>query len=364
MKVNHLIFQIHKWSGFLIAVVIILIALTGSLLVFLDEIDEDLSPEIKFVSPLPQKLPIDKIIASVRAKQPEVVVKGINVGRNLDRAFEIELELNHQRYTAQVNPYTAEVLDISPSRFYLVNFIYSIHTSLLIPPWGDLLVALTAWLFTVSSVTGLWVQRKFLFRVFRIGIRRNKSTKTAYSDLHKLTGTLSILTNVILGATGIYISLYAFDPKFLKNEKHLHTKLSFPLPYSLDSLVNHSSSEIAGFEPDYISFQRDEKQEIVVYGKIPYGNSLYTPKYSSASLAYHVTNGRLIEKSDLRKKGFWEQFSAFGHEFHYGKYAGLTSRIIYFLGGLLPVVLAISGMVIWWKKSQKSRKPTSLISKV
>jgi uncharacterized iron-regulated membrane protein len=309
-------------------------------------------------------VPIDKIIASLKTKQQDAVIKGINVGRNLDRAYEIGLELNHQMYTAQVNPYTAEVLDISPSRFYLTNFIYSIHTSLLIPPWGDLLVALTAWLFTVSSLTGLWVQRKFLFRVFRIGIRRNKSTKTAYSDLHKLTGTLSILTNVILGATGIYISLYAFDPKFLKNENHFHPKLSFPLPYSLDSLVNHSSTEIAGFNPIYVSFQHDENQAIVVYGKIPYGNSLYTPKYSSASLTYHVTNGGLIEKSDLRKKGFWEQFSAFGYEFHYGKYAGLTSRIIYFIGGLLPVVLALSGLVIWWKKSQKSRKPTKPFQKL
>ncbi len=353
MNVNRFIYQTHKWLGLLIASVLVIVGLTGSLLVFLDEVKQ-IDGQDQPVSVRAHRLSLDELIAQVRRQQPEKTLRGIDFVREPTLAYRVNLSQNGTNYTAAVDPYTGLVLTLYKSDSSLTGWIYRLHTSLALPPWGDLIVALTASLFTLSSLTGLWVQRKFLGRVFHIGIRRNKSIKTAYSDTHKLVGTLSLCTNLILGITGIYISLYAFDVEFLTEGPDKPTQTDRrTYPFSLDALLINAQARIPDFQLYYLSFPRTAGAPITFSGRIPFGNAVYTPAYSSADAQYSAVDGHLTVIHDLRREGFWTQADYFTHEFHYGKYAGWPVKILYFLGGLMPALLAVTGTVVWWRKRRR-----------
>ena len=353
IQINTILFKIHRWTGLSIALFIILVGLTGSLLVFLDEIDENLNPQIKTVEMGKQKVLLDKMIGSVLEKAPNATIRRVKINPDLKRAYEFRLINNHENYLAQVNPYTGKLLDLCPNDSYFISFIYSLHTSLLFPPWGDLIVAILALLFTISSLTGLWVQRKFLFKVFKIGIRKNRNVKTTNSDTHKLIGSIALLTNLIFGGTGIYISLYAYDLKFLTEQKQEPQKLIYDVSYRLDNLIFDAQKRIDGFEALFVSFPKSNTDNWVIRGKVPFGNALYAPKYSNASVEYSFSDGQYKKAFDMRTADFGEQLRDFGYEFHFGKYGGLPIKILYFIGGLLPAILSITGLIIWQKKSSK-----------
>lgn len=41
---------------------------------------------------------------------------------------------------------------------------------------------------------------------------------------------------------------------------------------------------------------------------------------------------------------------------HFGEFGGLITRIIWFIGGLMPVLLLVTGFIIWRNKKGSSRK--------
>jgi uncharacterized iron-regulated membrane protein len=42
---------------------------------------------------------------------------------------------------------------------------------------------------------------------------------------------------------------------------------------------------------------------------------------------------------------------------HLGQYAGLTSRVVHALAGLLPAVLLVTGVALWWRRTRGRREP-------
>lgn len=360
-KLALLSYTIHKWSGLYLAFFVIMVGITGALLVWIQEI-RTLTGVEQQVTAAPCTVGLDSLFYQIINLQKGNYINGINIRNGQRQAFQFDVYNNKEQYGYTVNQFTGKILHIAHSKTELSNIIYSLHTSLYCPPYGDVLVAIAAWLFGISTLTGIYLQRKYLFRVFKVGIRTNKSEKAKYSDLHKLTGTVSLFTNLILSGTAIFISLYAFDLSNLKEGNTKPTPKNQAYHFSLQSIVDDSKTRIEGFTPAYIGFPWKDGNEINIYGKIPYGNALYTPAYESATVIYSIKDGHFIGKKDLRKESLSEQASYFAHEFHYGKYNGIFVKIIYTLGGLLPTILAISGVMVWRRKGKKRYLSTTQTS--
>lgn len=363
MKISRFLFKTHQISGLIIAFFIVIIGLTGSLLVFLEEI-RVFTQEIKVIEQSGKTLPLQALHDKVQIQEPKAFIKIIEASED-KKAYKFYWHENNQSYIANVNQFSGEILDKRLANSGFTHFVYDLHISLAVSPWGDLAVAIVAILFVISSLTGLWVQRKFIFRVFRIGIRQHKSTKTKHSDTHKLVGSVSLITNLILGSTGIYITLYVYDAEFLSNgHKHSHITDVRPVyNFSLDTLLAESQNRVSEFSLNYVEFPNTSDEPIVFNGRIPYGNFFYTPAYGSSRVEFNATNGDWVTTMDLRKASFVEQLSSFLHEFHYGKFAGLPVKIIYFIGGILPAILAITGSVLWWKKKKTNQNLQLINSK-
>jgi uncharacterized iron-regulated membrane protein len=55
---------------------------------------------------------------------------------------------------------------------------------------------------------------------------------------------------------------------------------------------------------------------------------------------------------DPRNYSFPEQVLNWQHLLHFGVGLGLVWTILVFISGLLPLLFAITGITVWWKKRQ------------
>lgn len=45
---------------------------------------------------------------------------------------------------------------------------------------------------------------------------------------------------------------------------------------------------------------------------------------------------------------------------HYGTYGGETVRLAYFMGGLIPVMLLVTGVTHWWLRRRRPQRASEL----
>ena len=69
-------FQIHLWAGIIIGLYAILIGLTGSVLVFREEIEAAIEPELIVVEPRDERASLEKVAAEVSALFPNHQILG------------------------------------------------------------------------------------------------------------------------------------------------------------------------------------------------------------------------------------------------------------------------------------------------
>jgi uncharacterized iron-regulated membrane protein len=349
-KVSQFIYKIHKWTGLSIALFIIVIGLTGSALVFLDEL-KFLTDESKTVEIVGKPLSPQTLLNKISETEKGIYISILEISTSPNVAYKIYYSKNKEKFIASVNQYTGTIINHNLAHQGIMHFIYDLHISFTISPWGDIAVSIIAALLVVSSITGFWMQRKYLFRVFKVGIRSDRGTKAKFSDVHKLLGTVSLTTNLIMGGTGVFITLHVFSSDFIKNAHQHHSdKMINQYPYSIDHLIDDVHKRIDSFSLNYIEFPSDRHDELVFTGSVPFGNILYKPNYSTSSVSYRISNGTWITTNDIRTSELSRKSSVFFHELHYGKYSGWPVKIIYFLSGLFPLVLALTGAIVWKKK--------------
>ena len=82
---------LHQWAGLAGALFLIVIAVSGSALVFENEIDRALNPSTSYVAPAGQPLPLEELLARFQAADPREQVGGLRIADTPDQAYELSL---------------------------------------------------------------------------------------------------------------------------------------------------------------------------------------------------------------------------------------------------------------------------------
>jgi uncharacterized iron-regulated membrane protein len=205
-------FQLHKWIGILLAIVLIPLSLTGSLLVWDGPLDRALNPQRQEVTG-PVSLPAATYLATATKALPAgarvaslalpeageaVVVSAALAGAAAARPGP------PQRVAAWLDPATGKVLDVGPAANPVFRFFHNFHGHLLVPGVGRSIVGWLGVLMAISCLTGLWLWWPMvgkLGRAFRW--RRQPQFDT---NLHHMVGFWIALPLALLSVTGVLIS--------------------------------------------------------------------------------------------------------------------------------------------------------------
>jgi len=352
------LWQIHSWLGLIAGLGLLVIGLTGSLLVFHEEIDTARLPHLLRVQPTPAgRLSFDVLLAAVEKAKPGETVTGWRLASAPDQADQLYLQRTGEKdlyRIAFLDPYSGEVRGDSPLvTRTLAGWLLEVHYSFLAGHTGVFIAGLFAFLLCVLGITGVWLYRDF-WRAF-FTLRWGRSLRIFCSDLHKMIGISSVAFNLILGFTGAYWNLTHVIGEWIAGEPPGPAAEVTAARPSLDVALAAAQKAFPDFQLTYIS--PPPSGEMMFYGRVTPGNP-FRSDYGS-TISFQLPEGTLREVTDIRKAGAWTQFVDAFTPLHYGTFGGATTKVLWSLFGLAPGILAVSGFLIWRSRYQKTRREIS-----
>ncbi|MDD5036084.1 MAG: PepSY-associated TM helix domain-containing protein [Methylococcaceae bacterium] len=366
--------QVHLWLGLIAGAWLVVIGLTGSILVFCQEIDELLNPGLMAVTPRPGGeaafRPLDEIIAAARKAVPADAKQGFGFYPRHDAvayklAFSVPAKAGGGTDERQVlvDPYSAEVLgtrllkaagDKLPRTF--IGLVFELHYDLWLG-WdtGGPLVGIVCVLLIVSVLTGLivWWPLTGKWRQ-ALTLKRGASTERWVFDLHKTTGLYTALVLLALLESGIYMNLpeqfYTLVRVFSPAVNRYQVK-SAP-PYDRPSITLADAVRI-------VAARYPEGRYDWLYG-VTEPDSAYTVcKHGLAHLSRFVGracvvvdrySGEILHVQGPDAGTAGDRFVLWQWPLHSGQAFGWTGRMLVFLAGLACPVIYITGVIRWMQK--------------
>ena len=354
------VWQLHSWLGLICGLGLLVIGVTGSLLVFHDEVDAWRFPALFRSQPTPAgRLSYDALWTTMRQTVPPKTIVGWLFTRSdgTDEVYVTHVNEDDPR-TLHLDPYTGNVRGRPYNmQWSLSGWLLKLHYNLRAGRVGLLIAGLLACMLLLLGASGLWLYRGFWRNI--LTLRWGKSARIFFSDLHKMVGISSTAFNLILGFTGAWWNLSASwtlwnpAPAPAPPPAHEVAVLEFGAGgLSLDALTSHAGRELPGFQPTYMSMPTEREGEITLYGTVPSSNPL-RGDYGSRVI-FNAADGALKQVVDIRQAGVLGRVEDAFVLLHYGTFGaafgpvvGMIIKILWTLFGLAPGVLAVSGFLIW-----------------
>ena len=366
-------FTVHSWLGLGFCLLLTIILLSGTLAVFRDEIDWLIYPQSR-VTPGNERVPIEQVLAAVRTAYPDmglighVPVQGAGPRTALNI---IAVSPKDGVRRIWVDPYRGVVQGTTP--FMIPGyFIGQFHSFLMIPTWGYVIVCSFAFFMLASLVTGLVTYRKFWRGFFRRP--RGRNMRTLMGDLHRLGGVWSIWFLVIMVLTSFFYFWIRVGEPLLNFPRavveHQHPQISDntldkmgpqpPAVQSLDTLMAKVRAAFPDFDIRYVEMPSAHGGSVTFSGNT---GEVFGPNLSEVHVDPYTG---AIMGSHLSRDGFTSAYiRVLTDALHFGDFAGLISKTIWFLFGVVTTGLSISGMVVFWRRTakQSEHKPRSAWSR-
>lgn len=351
------IFKWHSISALIALVPLFIISITGSILVFKIEVDYLLMPEktTAITEETTPRLSIDSLIESVNKAHPDFVVGSWELFDDkyrADAAYLIKKGTDewHKLY---INQYTGEVLappvDVS---HYFTDWLLDLHYKFLLETSGATVGAVVAILFLFLGGSGIYLYRNFWKHFFTL--RFGKARKIFFSDIHKMVGIVSSPIILILAFTGGYwniseviheVSEHAFEEHYLIEGPLHNTDLS------LQTIIDEQPTHLGDFVSTYMVLPFEPDLNITFYGKVDSNNPLHS-EYAS-TLTYNAQTGEMMHIGDVRTNPTLHVIVDSFRKLHFGYFGGLTSKIIWCVIGLSPLILGFTGLYLYLVRTRR-----------
>jgi len=350
--------QWHSYSALIAMIPLFLISITGSILVFKVELDTLLMPEkmsIPYDSPS-TRISLDTLMATVKRTYPEHEIGSWEIftdHQRTDTAYIIAHQTNEWS-KLYLNQYTGELLsDPVGLSDNLTDWLLDLHFKLLLDANGIFLGALVSMLLLFLGISGIILYRKFWLYFFTLRVKA--ATRIFFSDIHKMIGIASSPIIIILAFTGAYWNIaeviHEVEEHVIKTP-HIVTKSLHNQDISLQTLYEKTSTTINDFEATYLLMPYDPEMHITFYGKLNTSNPLNS-NYAS-SINYDKNSAEVVSSQDVRNASVVHVVVDSFRKLHFGHFAGLTSKLIWCILGLSPIILACTGLYLFWFRNRQT----------
>lgn len=367
-----LIRKLHLWLGLLSGLVVFIIAITGCIYAFQEEIQDAIQP-YRFVAKEDKayKLP-SELLPVARAQLPGKDLHSLKYFAK-DRA--VEATFYHYEptyyYAVYLNPYSGAVLKVVDRNAGFFRFILDGHFYLWLPPAiGQPVVAVFTLIFFVMVISGiiLWFPKNRAAWKQRVWFRWKDSTKWRRKnyDLHNIVGFYASFVALIFVITGLVWGFQWFAYGYYKvmgGEKSLvyeepvsgkNRQISGDAPM-IDQLygkifLHQPTVATAEFHPpasDSASMEVATNSEVGTYWKTDYR---FFDQYSGTELSVGHVYGR---QKDAKVA---DKVMRMNYDIHTGGIWGLPGKLLAFFMSLLIATLPVSGVMIYIGRKRKQKK--------
>jgi len=372
---------LHRYVGLALAIFLAIAGLTGSVVVFYQELDRALNPELFAVSAAAAPLPPSVLAARVERQLPGTRVTLLSLPPR-GRASELWVQpttgpLAFNQVFA--DPATAKVLgkrqwgEAGLSRAALMPMIYLFHYTLKLPGVvGVWLMGIAGCLWTVDCFvafaltlprgTPFWKKWKPSWR-----IKRGAGPYRFHFDLHRAGGLWLWAVLLVLATSGVGLNLpeQVFRPllrtfttlaptleDLRPPQAATHTpRLSFDDAIALGRAEAHADR----FVPQWVFRDAEHATVGVSYGA--HGDK-GMDGFGLSTLVFDDRSGKLVMRTEAGKGRIGDIYAGLQYQLHTGRILGWPGRILVCLTGLAVAMLSVTGVWLWLKKRRaKIKRP-------
>jgi uncharacterized iron-regulated membrane protein len=202
------LFQAHLWSGIAVGLYIFMISVTGSVLVYWNELYRAVTPEPIISKGSTPRLTDGQLTAAAQRSYPGYRVVKLSRMRNLDQAVDVSLGQGYKIRRRLFDPRSGSDLgDTIPTDFWLVSELLDLHDNLLAGSTGRKVNGVGAIAVLVVAITGLgiwWPGIKTWRR--SLTVQRGLGWKRIAWHLHSMIGFWSLAFMLVFGLSGVYLA--------------------------------------------------------------------------------------------------------------------------------------------------------------
>ncbi|MBR9777792.1 MAG: PepSY domain-containing protein [Cytophagales bacterium] len=362
---KNFLWKIHNWLGLYTGIVILFLSITGAAALFRPEIDLLLNPNLRQVETSPEKASLTAAVDKVLPMHPDKYLFEVEMPKAYLDTWIIRLmpkeksALNPMIWEVFINPHTGKILG---ERNYFNTFSYflrNIHVRFYEAYFGRQIVGLAGIALFLSTLTGLFIYGKFMKKQ-PFGKIRSGKLRITQADLHKFIGISTLAFNLMIGITGAWLGLQAYlmyglnipqPNSFSRNDK-VFTEIE-DMNYSLDfdAIYQKSQIEFPNMIPWFIRPTTNGEGIVQVLGNVP--GQAYERR--SNKLVFDKQSQDLLFKYNISEQNVGAKLYFVQESFHFGDFAGISLKIVYFLLALSSGFLSLSGFIIYLERTRKSK---------
>ncbi|AMY68368.1 PepSY-associated TM helix domain-containing protein [Frigidibacter mobilis] len=375
------IWRWHFIAGLVILPFVLILAVTGGIYLFKDEINDAAYGRLRFVEPAASAPLLASQISAAALEANPGTLKAYTPAAAADRSAEVDiLGTDGLKNTVYVDPYTGAVKGSlwdggaagSPA-MYVVRKLHSLEYV----GWiGNRLIEMAAgWMvLLVASGVYLWWPRGK-----KVGTLTIKATRGRpwWRDLHAVTGIYTGVFIVFLAMTGLpwssiwggkfYDYAYALGlgmpdgywsgkpvstvpvagvvdraPWIMEQQPMPLSTAAAGVPQALDSVV--AKVEALGIVPGYAVVMPNGPEGVFTASVYPdditYERVIHLDQYT----------GEVLYDAGLADLGTLGRWAEWGISVHMGQEFGLVNQIVLLLACAAMVMLCVSAAAMWWKR--------------
>lgn len=203
------LFQVHLWSGIVLGLYILMMSVTGSVLVYSNELFRAATPATIISKGSGPRLTDDQLADA--ARQLYLGYRVVKIGRalNLDQAVDVSLrrggEIKHRLFDPRSG---SDLGDAVPTGIWLVSKLLDLHDNLIAGPTGRKVNGVGALAVLVLALTGLaiwWPGIKTWRR--SLTLHRGVGWKRFTWHSHSMIGFWSLGFTLVFGLSGVYLCI-------------------------------------------------------------------------------------------------------------------------------------------------------------
>jgi uncharacterized iron-regulated membrane protein len=278
LRLRKAIFQVHLWSGIALALYVLLMSVSGTILLYRVDISRaSLRPRFVTSGSGP-RLSADALKQAAQRAYPSYEIREIASPKNPHQPVQVSLERGDQKLERLFNPYTgADMGNAVPPGFRFVEWLADLHDNLLYEPAGRVINGVGGVATMLLCATGVVVWWPGIGKWRRaLTVSWKSDAKALNWGLHRAIGIWSVAFILFWGFSGIYLA----DPE----------------PFE---------ATVAFLDPP------------AAFAKRP---------------------------------SFGEQALSWLARLHFGRFGGLTTKLIWTVLGVAPVALVVTGLWMWWNR--------------
>lgn len=346
-------FTLHSWAGFHFAAVMSLVLLTGTVAVLANEIDWLLTPAMR-VTPEGDRVSWQEVYDNLAAHAPGHGIASIASMQGDHFAYRASMTDDRGvRYFAYINPWTGKVTGTG-SPLTVQRFFRDLHRYLFMPAaLGLPIVSLMAILLSISLYTGLRTTSKW--RQIATRVRTKHGLRVAIGDAHKAAGLWSSWFIALIIVTGLwyFAELVAlgsggrFEPPRPALDETTLAARGDTIPVApVDHFLASVKQAFPELRPDTIYFPFRIGGPVTILGRTD--DPLVRSRANRVFL--DPSDASIIKVQRSTEIGAAAYLNELADPLHFGYFAKLPSKLIWFVGGLAMTGLSLSGVWLTWRR--------------